>query len=244
MADLVVVEKFPSLQPPVTSTRRRRLQKERERSIKHPEVDRQYLPGLTSSYTDIIGQWMVTNDLDQFVSLFAYSLLLTHISCYQSNQKGLIKVYSLGWSFNGRQFSTATQFIPELALGWQWRIQHTYSRETKYSLRRTVTQRSRYPGTGKMPGIMREWIYSQSLLPLKQPSTLVTKLTTSGMKRLDRETYCEKDIMWAHFQWKLIANYDIINKCWLLNHDITSTSTWETSIPYSKSCTLLTWHCM
>ena len=37
---------------------------------------------------------------------------------------------------------------------------------------------------------MREQIYSQSLLPLKQPSTLVTKLTTSGTKRLDKEIYC------------------------------------------------------
>ena len=55
MADLVVVEKFPSLQPPVASTMRGWLQKER-RSIKHSEVDRQYLPGLTSSYIDIIGQ--------------------------------------------------------------------------------------------------------------------------------------------------------------------------------------------
>ena len=178
MVDLVVVEKFPSLQPPVTSTRRRWLQKERERSIKHSEVDRQYFARTLHHHTQI------SLDSEWSPTMFANSLLLAHISCYQGNQKGLIKVYShiscyqgnqkglmkvysLGWSFNGSQFFTATQFIPELALGWQWRIQHTYSRETKHSLRRTVTQRLRYPGTEKMPGIMREWIYSQSLLPLK-----------------------------------------------------------------------------
>ena len=71
MVDLVVVEKFPSLQPPVTSTRRRWLQKERERSIKHSEVDRQYFARTLHHHTQISldSEWSPTIWINLWVCL-------------------------------------------------------------------------------------------------------------------------------------------------------------------------------